>query len=214
MDMLSDNYTNSNQFHMHSIKFKALPNQYSKVDEYLIRGKHPSVRDLFCLKKEGVNQIYDFRHISTYGFKFIEKYLCKIMGIKYIRIPYSNLYGNYPDKGTFEKISAQVKQNGINGGKTLFHCNSGSHRTSHFSAFYSLTNGDSLDVAKKRLNGLYQFRVSKVIKEQILDKNYFSRKKINYRGLNFIKRIWVNRNNKIYDSLNKAQVKFISMIIE
>ena len=42
--------------------FCALPKKYEIVDDYLIRGPHPCFCDVFTLKKEGVNQIYDFRH--------------------------------------------------------------------------------------------------------------------------------------------------------
>ena len=49
---------------------------YRNVDDYLIRGGAPSVRDLIRLKNEGVTQIYDFRHDSRRGLKFIE--VCRL----------------------------------------------------------------------------------------------------------------------------------------
>ena len=58
---------------------------------------------------------------------------------------YSNLYGEYPQLSVFESISKSVKENGENGGRTLFHCRSGCQRTSHFSAFYLLTREEPLE---------------------------------------------------------------------
>lgn len=196
-----NNYENIN-----SPNFKAIPKGYSKVDEYLIRGHHPSVRELWDLKKEGVNQVYDFRHYSNFGCKFVERIACKLFGIKYNRLAYSNLYGSYPSVETFEKVAKDVKVNGENGGKTLFHCNSGRHRTSHFSAFYDITKGDSLNDAKAKPN--FNNNVQKSIKEQIIDKNYFTRKRIDYDGYNPIKRIFVKINNRIADGLYNAQKIF------
>lgn len=190
--------------------FNALPSKYTKIDEYLIRGPHPSVKDLRKLKTEGVNQIYDFRHLSNFGFKFIEKYFCKFIGIKYTRVPYSNLYGNYPDLSIFEKISSEVKQNGEQGGKTLFHCNSGRHRTAHFAAFYKLTNGEPLNKVMQKEN--YQTKMNEIVKEHILDKDYFSRHKEEYHGFNIIKRAMVNYNNKIVEGLDRAQKLFLSIL--
>jgi len=190
--------------------FKALPPKYIKVDEYLIRGPHPSVKDLRQLKEEGVNLIYDFRHLSNLGCKFIEKYYCKFTGIKYIRLPYSNLYGEYPTLSIFEKIASEVINNGKNGGKTLFHCNSGRHRTSHFSAFYKLTKGEPLNNVMQKEN--YQTKLNEIIKDQILEKDYFSRQKKEYHGRNIIKRLMINYNNKIAEGIDKVQKIFISML--
>ena len=164
------------------------------------------------LKKEGVNRIYDFRHIDIFGYKFIEKYFCKLFGIKYTRLPYSNLYGQYPDLETFERVSKEVKQNGESGGKSLFHCNSGRHRTSHFSAFYKLTNGQPLSQVKEQYQANYWVKLNEIVKEQILDKNYFSREKIEYNGHNFIKKLQTNRNNKICDGIKRAQDMFLDFL--
>ena len=98
-----------------------LSNKYKKVDNYLIRGPHPKISDLIALKNEGVTQIYDFRHISVRGFKFIEKFACKQLGIQYIRHTFSYLEGEYPTIQEFAKVAKNVKETGKNGGNTLFH---------------------------------------------------------------------------------------------
>ena len=53
-------------------------------------------------------------------------------------------YKLLPEKTVFENVAYDVKQNGLNGGRTLFHCNSGRHRTAHMSTFYALTKGEPL----------------------------------------------------------------------
>lgn len=103
--------------------------KFQTVDKYLIRGPRPTVREVFQLKKQGVTQIYDFRHKSFRGMKFMERIACKLTGIKYIRKPFSFLQGNTPKLQDYEEIAKSVKQNGKRGGKTFFHCNSGKHRT-------------------------------------------------------------------------------------
>lgn len=115
-----------------------LSNKYKNVDNYLLRGPHPGISDLIELKNAGITQIYDFRHKSVRGFKFIEKYICNELGINYIRYPFSYLKGEYPSIAEFQEIAHNVKLTGQNGGKTLFHCNSGSHRTAHMAAYLSL----------------------------------------------------------------------------
>ena len=189
-----------------------LSNKYKKVDNYLIRGPHPGISDLIELKNAGVTQIYDFRHISVRGLKFIEKNVCKQLGIKYIRYPFSYLKGEYPSINEFAKIAQDVKLTGQNGGKTLFHCNSGRHRTSHFSAFYKLTNGQPLSQVKEQYQANYWVKLHEIVKEQILDKNYFSREKIEYNGHNFIKKLQANRNNKICDGIKRAQDMFLDFL--
>ena len=198
---------------INNMNFKALPKKYSKIDEYLIRGPHPSVRNLIKLKKEGVNQIYDFRHYSNFGTKFVEKIACKVLGIKYKREAYSNLYGEYPSLDTFERISKDVKQNGERGGKTLFHCNSGRHRTSHMTAFYKITKGEPLkDVIKKQKEDYNQL-VNDTIQTEVLDKDYYSRKINKYKGLNPIKLIIARINNKYAIGLHNGHKSFLEMMI-
>ena len=189
-----------------------LPQGYYKVDNYLVRGKHPSPVDLYKLKKEGVNKIYDFRHHSNFGYKFVERFLCKLFGIEYTRLAYSNFSPKeYPKLDTFEKVSQEVIHNGENGGITLFHCNSGRHRTSHFSAFYKITKGKPLESVKSTLGDEYKNYRDKIILEQVDEKNYFNRKIDNYDGWNLIKKWHASFNNMIYDGLQNAHKWFLDM---
>lgn len=190
--------------------FTALPKGYSKVDDYLIRGPHPSIKDLWTLKQEGVNQVFDFRHFNNFGCKFIEKFACKILGISYKRLPYSYLHKEYPSLSVFENIAAKVKQNGENGGKTLFHCHSSRHRTSHFSAFYLLTKGEPLNVVAKMPD--FEERFEQVVINQIIKKNYFNRTIKNYKGINPILKYTATLNDKIAKEVQQAHAVFMNIV--
>ena len=187
--------------------------KYKKVDEYLIRGPHPNISDLIELKREGVTQIYDFRHIGIRGFKFIEKFICKELGIKYIRCPYSHLKHQFPTTDELNTIAKSVKTNGENGGKTLFHCNSGSHRTAHMTAFYDLTKGEPIDEVFNKLGVIkYSKRVQKVVQKHFYEQKYFNREYKNTHTLNPIKKFKNKFNNKIIDAISTAQASFLSII--
>ncbi len=192
---------------------RKLSPKYKKVDEYLIRGPHPSISDLIELKKEGVTQIYDFRHIGIRGFKFIEKFICKELGIKYIRRPYSHLKHQFPTTDDLNTIAKSVKTNGENGGKTLFHCNSGSHRTAHMTAFYDLTKGEPIDEVYNKMGGIkYGQKVQEVIHKHFYEQKYFNREYKNTHTLNPIKKFKNQFNNKVIDAISTAQASFLAII--
>lgn len=209
MNTITPKYTNLSNVN-YSPTFNALPKGYIKVDDYLIRGPHPSIKNLWTLKQEGVNQVFDFRHLSNFGCKFIERFACKLFGISYKRIPFSYLSNKYPSLSSFEKVSASVKQNGEKGGITLFHCNSSRHRTSHFSAFYLLTKGEPLNTAAQQPD--FKQKAAKIIKNQIIDKNYFNRKFKNYNGRNPIQKITAKINNQIIIGTYQAHKYFLKLI--
>ena len=154
-----------------------LNKKYKNVDDYLLRGPHPGISDLIELKNAGVTKIYDFRHKSVRGFKFIEKFVCKELGINYIRYPFSYLKREYPTINEFERIARDVKLTGKNGGKTLFHCNSGSHRTAHMAAYYDLTKGENIDDVFNKLGVIkYLERIQKVVDNHFYKQNFFIEK--------------------------------------
>ncbi len=191
--------------------YGALPKKYKVVDEYLLRGPHPCFCDVFALKKEGVNQIYDFRHNSVKGFKWVERLACKFAGVEYIRKPYSFLFDKFPTQADYEALSKDVFLNGKNGGKSLFHCNSGTHRTALITAFYDITKGKSLDICKKEdLN--YLQNVELAIDKHIISERYFSRNKVDKHTLNPIKRMKNVFNNKVMEVTNKAFELFVDML--
>ena len=206
-------FNNSTNVSSKTLAFKALPQKYSIVDDYLIRGPHPSILDLFQLKKEGVTQIYDFRYKELFSTKFVEKLACKILGIKYKREPYNALYHKFPGAKAFEQVAEAVALNGEQGGKTLFHCNSGRHRTAHMSAFYELTKGkQTLENVRKALGDKFGERVRGIMQTQIPAKTYRNRQIIDYDGINPITQYKVAQNNKYARASRKAQSVFMKLI--
>lgn len=192
------------------LSFSALPKKYRVVDNYLIRGPRPTICDIFKLKKEGVNKIYDFRHNGIRGFKWLERLTCNVAGIKYIRKPYSFIEGTFPSKDDYQYVASEVKTNGENGGKTLFHCNSGTHRTSLFTSFYEITKGNSLENCKK--NPDFSEKVDKIIENQILNMGYFSRNKVSVVTQNPIKKAKNIFNNLVTYGINKAYNAFLKIL--
>lgn len=194
-------------------KSHGLSSKYKKVDDYLFRGPHPKISDLIELKKEGVTQIYDFRHIGIRGFKFVEKYLCKELGIKYIRFPFSYLEGKYPTTQEFNNIARSVKINGEKGGKTLFHCNSGSHRTAHMAAYYELTRGEPIEDVFNNTDIIhYTDRMQEVLDKHFYKQNYFNRNFKNEKTLNPIQYLKNRFNNRVIKATEHAHASFISIL--
>lgn len=194
-----------------SPSFTSLPKKYKMVDSSLLRGPHPSVIDVFKLKDEGVTQIYDFRHLSGGGLKFIEKIACKLAGIEYIRKPFSFLEGKYPTGEDYSSIAKSVAQNSEKGGKALFHCNSGTHRTSLMSAYYAITKGKPV-INCVTSDGKYPELVEKVMKEQIVDTNFFSRNRVDTQTKNPLKRMKNIYNNRVEKATRKAFNMFVDFI--
>ncbi len=210
MKIQKSNYYPQNQ-KLNSLYFEALPQKYKNVDKYLIRGPHPNIRDIFMLKKEGVNIIFDFRHTGLRGFKWLEAFVCKIAGIKYIKKPYSFLEQKFPTLSDYETIAKTVKENGELGGKTLFHCNSGKHRTALMTAFYNITKGKPLEKCKKE-NKDFKPTVEYVVNKHLINARYFSRSKIITKSKNPYKRLRNDFNNKVVESSQRAYDLFINMM--
>lgn len=194
-------------------KSKPLSNKYKNVDNYLIRGPRPKISDLIALKNEGVTQIYDFRHFGVRGFKFFEKRICKELGIKYIRFPFSYLRSEYPSIDDFEKIAKNVKSVGENGGKTLFHCNSGSHRTAHMAAYYDLTRGEGINKVFRALGVVkYAEKMQEVINKHFYEQKFFNRKERNEKTLNPIKYFKNKFNNRVKLATECAHSSFVAIV--
>ncbi len=190
-----------------------LNNKYKKVDEYLLRGPHPQIGDLIELKNAGVTQIYDFRHRGIRGFKFVEKYFCNELGIKYIRYPYSYLNKEYPSLKDFTNVAKSVKETGEQGGKTLFHCNSGSHRTAHMSAFYEVTKGEEIDDVFNRLGVIkYAQNVQDAINKHFYQQKYFNRKEKAENTYNPISYFKNKFNNRVIKATQLAHSSFLAIM--
>ena len=194
-------------------KITGLNPKFKKVDKYLIRGPRPSVKDIFQLKKQGVTQIYDFRHYSSFGMKFIERVACKLAGVKYIRKPFSFLSDKAPQLNDFEEVAKSVKENGEKGGKTFFHCNSGRHRTSQMATFYDITRGELLNEYRKNNLLQYKGQVLNSMINQVYRADFFNRQIKHTKTFNPIKILRENFNNKVVKKTQEAHKKFMEMFL-
>ena len=208
--MYINNYTRQNN-NISFPQFNALPKKFKSVDEYLIRGPHPCIHDIFALKKEGVNKIYDFRHYGLRGFKWVERLGCKLANVEYIRKPYSFLENKLPTQSDYEEIAKDVMNNGQKGGKILFHCNSGTHRTSLMVAFYDITKGKSLNKCKTE-NSDFEKTVNEAIEKHVKNMKYFSRNKVVINTKNPIKKAKNIFNNMVEEAICRAYNLFMEMM--
>ena len=104
-----------------------------RVDSRLLRGASvTSPLKLMEMKKNGVTQIIDLRNSSRVESP-IEKFLCKILGIKYLNYRFSHRQNTIPNGDFFEKINNSILSNE---GNTYIHCQYGRHRTGLAVAVY------------------------------------------------------------------------------
>lgn len=99
---------------------------YKYVDNKLVRGKYMlSPLKIKHLKNQNINQVIDLRD----DFKIVrdvERFFCKMFGIKYINRPYSFRDKNFVPKDFFLDINKLITENK---GTTYIHCKIGKHRT-------------------------------------------------------------------------------------
>lgn len=104
----------------------------TKVDNRLIRGRAvTSPVRLYQLKQAGVTQIVDLRSNSL--IKPLERFFCKLIGIKYKNLQYSHRMNSLPEEDFFHEVVNTIDKNN---GKTYIHCLYGKHRTGICVAMY------------------------------------------------------------------------------
>lgn len=117
---------------MDKISFTSLPRFQKKVDERLIRGRAVICPyRLYKMKKEGITQIIDLRNTSLT--MPLEKFFCRLFGLKYVNQKFSHRSAKLPNKDFFERTNDLIIKNN---GKTYMHCAYGFHRTGICVAFY------------------------------------------------------------------------------
>ena len=110
-----------------------LPQYMIQVDNKLIRGKAvTSPLRLYKMKQAGINQIIDLRNTSFVK-RPIEKFFCKLFGIKYQNFKYSHLLESLPEPQFFYNVNNAIRKNE---GKTYIHCQKGKRRTGICVALY------------------------------------------------------------------------------
>lgn len=199
---------------INNISFTALPKKYTLVDDFLIRGPKPKLKTLIQLKKEGVNNIFDFRNKNAYFSEFKERLLCKLLSIKYKKYPYNYLKREFPTLEQFQQTAQSVVNNGKNGGKTLFHCHSGKHRTAQMACFYDITKGETLSKIKQKQGNMYKSYIEKFLDKHIYNTNFFSREFMQSKTKNPIKKMCEKRNNKFYDTIMWAEKSFNDILLK
>ncbi len=104
-----------------------------KVDDKLIRGKAvTSPYRLYTMKQNNITQIIDLRNTS-YIKKYIEKFFCKLFGIKYVNIKYSHRLDNLPEENLFQQVVNAITGNPK---QTYMHCEKGKRRAGIIAAYY------------------------------------------------------------------------------
>ena len=103
-----------------------LPKFQTRVCQNLVRGRAVSCPYcLYKMKKAGINQIIDLRNSARVTNR-IEKFFCKLFGIKYLNYKYPHRLNSIPDNDFFEKVNKTIMQND---GQTYIHCTHGKKRT-------------------------------------------------------------------------------------
>ena len=105
----------------------------TQVSPQLVRGKaiHCPYM-IYKMKQNGVNQIIDLRNSAFFQSR-LEKFYCKLFGIKYYNFKYSYRLYNLPEHDFFEKINNTIINND---GQTYIHCQHGKRRTGICVAVY------------------------------------------------------------------------------
>ena len=142
--------------------FSNLSKNQIRVDERLVRGKAVTCPfRLYKMKQEGINQIIDLRN-SALLFSNIEKFFCRLLGIKYLNFPYKHRANNLPQQNFFSSINKRIVNND---GKTYMHCQYGKRRTGVCTAVYEkfCTKKSKQDILDDMINIGFQ--------DVFLDKN-------------------------------------------
>ena len=103
------------------------------VDSRLLRGRVVSCPyRLYSMKKNGICQIIDLRNTPSFT-KYMEKFFCKILGIKYLNCRYPHRLNVLPEESFFNKVNNAIINNDS---KTYIHCQRGKRRTGVTVAYY------------------------------------------------------------------------------
>jgi protein tyrosine phosphatase len=141
-----------------------IPNYMTVVDNKLIRGKAVvSPLRLYKMKRENITQIIDLRNSPT-ARQAIERFFCKILGIKYINCKYPHRLSTLPKHEFLEHINDLILKHKD---KTYIHCQYGKRRTGIAVAFYEKlhTNKSKDDIFNNLMNlgfnDVFKVKVSK-----------------------------------------------------
>ncbi len=170
-----------------------LPNYMHIVDEKLIRGKALiSPYRIYKIKKQNITQIIDLRNTSTIK-RPIEKFFCKIFGIKYVNCKYPHRLKYVPDMDFFNGINELIRKNK---GKTYIHCEYGKRRTGISVAIYEqqYTKKDKYSILRNMIDiGYKELKFKPKSAKALRLKTIFN---------DFLKKYYPDDIEEIYQRLN------------
>lgn len=170
-----------------------LPNYMHIVDDKLIRGKAlTSPLIIYKIKRQNITQIIDLRNTSTIK-RPLEKFFCKLFGIKYVNCKYPHRLNYVPDIDFFNRINTLIRNNN---GKTYIHCEYGKRRTGISVAIYEQ------QYLKKDKYSIIQNMLDLGYKE--LKSNSKSSKAVRLKTIfnDFLNKYYPNEITEIYKKLN------------
>ena len=180
----------------------------------LYRSSRPNYRQIKDMKDMNITLVYDFRHrgLDDLFNKFMEKFLCKIYGIEYHRMPFYFRHKKFPTLDDFEKVSKAIADNKQKGGNTLIHCRFGRHRLGQYAAWYELTQGKPLEEVSKSKDFL--LRAYELIDKwfNFNNKEYWKRDYKSEVVKNRIQRRKNIENNKRLDALFAGTQNFLDIL--
>lgn len=110
-----------------------LPAFIKPVDDRLLRGKSVCCPyRLYTMKKNNITQIIDLRNTPSIT-KYMERFFCKLFGIKYVNCRYPHRLNVLPEERFFKKVNAAIVANNK---ITYIHCQRGKRRTGVSVAYY------------------------------------------------------------------------------
>lgn len=142
-----------------NLRYMLLPTRIYKVDGQLLRGNAVfSPIKMLRLKSNKVSKVIDLRNNDNKGsiiFKILEKFYCKLFGIKYENLECKISTKSVPNQDFFDKIINHITQN--DSGKTYIHCHYGKHRTNMCVAMYERFMGKcNKNIVKDLLRNFFE----------------------------------------------------------
>ncbi len=121
-----------------TICFNGIPNNYSKIDNFVSRSAQPQKEDFLWLKEQGITDIIDFRTMYDSQIRFNEKQIVEELGMNYHCIPTITSQPNESQVNEFLNLVDNISQNG---GKAHIHCFAGADRTGLYAFIYKMKMG-------------------------------------------------------------------------
>ena len=117
--------------------FCGMPNNYSKIDNFVSRSAQPQKEDFLWLKEQGVTDVVNFRTMVVSAVDFDEKTVVESLGMTYHNIPSMT---SEPKEENINEFLGLVKQVKDKNGQLHIHCKAGADRTGMYAFIYKMIN--------------------------------------------------------------------------